>query len=121
MTDITPSRDCGNSPKNQFAEQIAIAMETGDTGFARDALDDNVMWESSKGDISGRSQVLARLEQALQPDRLFIDHVVTHGSAGAVNGVAEHEGSMRPRRFCYILTFTNTKCRMLRRITSFQY
>lgn len=120
MTDITPSRDCGNSPKNQFAEQIAIAMETGDTGFARDALDDNVMWESAKGDISGRKQVLARLEQASKPDRLFIDHVVTHGKAGAINGVAEIEGSKQARRFCYMLTFTNTKCRMLQRITEFQ-
>jgi len=29
MVEITGSRDCGNSPKNQFAQDVAIALETG--------------------------------------------------------------------------------------------
>lgn len=118
MTDVTPSSDCGNSPKNQFAEQIAIAMETGDIGFLADVLDDSVTWEVGGDDVSGRGDVLAKLAQAQVPSRLLIDHVVTHGKAGAVNGAAEFDSSEDVRRFCHVLTFTNTKCRTIRRITS---
>lgn len=119
MTDITPSPDCGNSPKNKFAEQIAIAMETGDLGFLADVLEESVTWEIGKDDVSGREHVLSLKEQAKVPSRLLIDHVVTHGKAGAVNGVAEFDNAGDVRRFCHVLTFTNTKCRTVRRITSF--
>ena len=30
MTEIHPSPDCGNSPKNRFAQEIALALETND-------------------------------------------------------------------------------------------
>lgn len=119
MIDITPSRECGNSPKNQFAEQIALALESRDVDILRNALDEHVIWERSDGSISGRDQVVAQLENMQRPDGLRVDHVVTHGKAGAVNGVTEFKGTERDRRFCHVLTFTNTKCQTVQRITSF--
>lgn len=119
MTTIKQSRDCGNSPKNRFAEQIAIALETGDTGFLTDVLDEGVTWEVASGEISGCEQVLAQVKKVQKPKGLSIDHVVTHGKAGAVNGVLEFDSAGRARRFCHVLTFTNAKCQTLRRITSF--
>lgn len=119
MTDITPCRDCGNSPKNQFAEKIAIALETADTDFLADVLDSDCRWESPAGDFSGAAQVLTQLAHVSAPGRLRMDHVVTHGKAGAVNGIAEMSQSGQSRRFCHVLTFANTKCRTVQRITSF--
>lgn len=119
MTDITPSRDCGNSPKNQFAEQIAIALETGDIDFLSDVLDDGIAWETADGEMTGSEAVLVQMAQVDKPSQLRIDHVITHGKVGAVNGVADSKGVGRARRFCHVLTFTNTKCQTLRRVTSF--
>lgn len=119
MTTISQSRDCGNSPKNRFAEQIAIALETGDTGFLTDVLDEGVTWETAGGEVTGCEQVLAQVKKTRKPKGLSIDHVVTHGKAGTINGVLEFGKSGRARRFCHVLTFTNTKCQTLQRITSF--
>lgn len=119
MTDIVPSGDCGNSPKNQFAERIAIALETGDAAFLSDLLDSDFNWEVGSDNLSGPEPALTRLKSAKRPVRLIIDRVVTHGKAGAVNGVAEFSRPKRRRRFCHVLTFTNTKCNRLGRITSF--
>lgn len=116
MTTISQSRDCGNSPKNRFAEQIAIALEIGDTGFLTDVLDEGVTWEAASGEVTGCDQVLAQVKKTRKPKGLSIDHVVTHGKAGAVNGVLELDSA---GRFCHVLTFTNTKCQTLQRITSF--
>lgn len=119
MTVVIKSRDCGNSPKNQFAEKIAIAVESGDTVFLTEVFDESIAWETTKGDFAGAEQVLAQLKNTKEPDRLIIDHVVTHGKAGTVNGLAQRNGAADDRRFCHVLTFTNTKCNKVLRITSF--
>lgn len=118
MTRINSSRDCGNSPKNRFAEQIAIALETGDDKFLGEILDTGAVWETAAGQCEGREQVLARLASRPPPARLHIDHVITHGKAGAVNGLVEAQGG-ESRRFCHILTFTSARCQSVGRITSF--
>lgn len=119
MTDIVPSGDCGNSPKNQFAERIAVALEASDTEFLSDLLESDFNWEVGSDNLRGPEPVLTRLASVKPPARLIIDRVVTHGKAGAVNGVAEFSRPRRRRRFCHVLTFTNTQCNRLGRITSF--
>lgn len=119
MIDIIPSRDCGNSPKNQFAEQVALALETGDIDFLKETLGQGVRWKTTGRDLVGCEQFLAQLEITQEPSHFQVDHVVTHGKVGAVNDVAESEGPGPVRRFCHVLTFINTKSRTPRRITSF--
>lgn len=119
MTIVIQSRDCGNSPKNQFAEKVAIAVEIGDVDFLTEILDESIAWETTKGDFTGAEQVLAQLKNTKESDRLVIDHVVTHGKAGTVNGLAQRNGVATDRRFCHVLTFTNTRCNKVQRITSF--
>ena len=92
MTKLRRSGDCGNSPKNLFAEDFAIALFTGD----REAL----------GRTAAEGLDLGKLPEP--PVEMSIDHVVTHGKAGAVNGtlVAKDGGS---EGFCLVLTFASAK------------
>lgn len=119
MSDIQRSRDCGNSPKNQFAENIAISIELGDADFLGEVLAPDAEWELEDGSQLDAEASRSHLEASRQkPDSLVIDHVVTHGKSGAVNGTAE--GAGRPtRRFCHVVEFSNTKCDKVRRLISY--
>ncbi len=43
MTQIQGSKDCGNSPKNQFVQDVAVAIECGD--IMPEAFSEDVTWE----------------------------------------------------------------------------
>lgn len=119
MTKITGSKDCGNSPKNQFAEKVAVAIEKSDHKFITTELNDNAVWEQGSDTISGLADCIEQLAMNnIEPTEITIDHVVTHGKAGAVNGVSRH-GKGAERRFCHVLEFTSVKCTTLARICSY--
>lgn len=109
MTSITLSGACGNSPKNAFAEQVAIALVTGDAEKCADWLAaDCVAVISDDEEIHGRDAALAALSQLLgRPDAVTIHHAITHGRTGAVNGTLAM-GQARTG-FCVVLTFKTTK------------
>jgi hypothetical protein len=97
MTKIERSRDCGNSPKNLFAEDFTIALLTGDRDFVARVA-------TAEFDPGGQP-----------PAELVLDHVVTHGKAGAVNGkIVAHDG--RCEGFCLVLTFASAKADRVSRV-----
>ena len=89
MTKIIKSDDCGNSPKNLLVESISIALALGDGRSLSGSVTDDIRWNIIGTDLlQGKESFDARLEQ-LKNDKvteIVIQHVATHGKAGAVNG-----------------------------------
>lgn len=121
MIQIIRSEDCGNSPKNIFIQELAIALATGDVEFLLQGVSDEVCLN-----IVGRKLVqgkagLADYVRSLGDNQfttLTIYHVVTHGKAGSVNGAGElTEGGSR--EFCEVFEFTNAKGTQVKAITAY--
>lgn len=117
MTKLIGSADCGNSPKNKMVEEIGIALEKRDTEFLASILDPEVVWGYSSSIRTTAENILDTLNTLDKPAALNIDHVMSHGKVGAVNGHAER--SEGKQRFCHIIEFTSTKCNRVKRIESY--
>lgn len=117
MTVIHGSKDCGNSPKNTFVQEIAIALESGEVNLEN--FSEVVIWERSAGErITGRSALANALMVQTAPAAITVDHAISHGRAGAASGevtLANGEG----RRFSHVLEFTNAKANCVSRIKSY--
>lgn len=117
MTQVHRSADCGNSPKNGIAEDIAVALETKDIELLTIVLDSGVVWHHAGGVVTTALLVVDQVATANSPSAVTIDHVISHGKVAAVNGTTKrgkHEG-----RFCHVLEFTSVKFHRVRRIESF--
>lgn len=84
MPRIIRSPDCGNSPKNGFVEDIAIALETGICD--PETFDPAVTWEStSTRQIVGRTAVLEALSTEHAPAKVIVEYAISHGRVGAAS------------------------------------
>ncbi len=119
MTRVTHSSDCGNSPKNQFAETIAIALEKGDVKTISAAVDTATQWQLD-GVSLHEDAIVDKLKQraAAKPGSLVIGHVVTHGKKGAVSGVSRFKQG-NSREFCHVIEFADTKCDRISTVSSY--
>ncbi|MGZ9812212.1 hypothetical protein ACXN5S_17250 [Pseudoroseicyclus sp. H15] len=114
---ITGSGDCGNSPKNLFAQEVAIALEGGP--LKEGMLDEAVTWARPGGapPLEGLEAMRAALaEQEVVAIR--VDHAMSHGRVGMANGETELPDGTR-RRFAHVLTFTSAKGNKVARIQSY--
>lgn len=107
MTQIEGSRDCGNSPKNRFVQDAAIALECGEAEAA--IFGEDVAWELPSSEwITGREAVLAQVGSQPRPASLVVHHAISHGKVGAASGeVTLADGQIR--RFCHVFEFTSAK------------
>jgi hypothetical protein len=122
MTTVIISADCGNSPKNKLLEKLTIAFAEGDAEFIRANVTDDIRWNIiGEKVIQGKADFAAALAQAKEQPvlQLTIQHVVSHGKAGAVNGVAIFEDGKR-RAFCDVYEFSGASGRRVREITSYR-
>jgi SnoaL-like domain len=120
-TRVVRSADCGNSPKNQFLETLAIALAKRDAKAVLGSVTDEVEWNIVGSEhIQGKESLAEALSgmAAERPAKLTILHVVSHGKAGAVNGRMEYR-SARPREFCDVYEFSSAKGTRVSRITSY--
>lgn len=109
MVHVTGSQDCGNSPKNLFAQNVAIALETGEVPAGM--LSDDVVWHG----LDAVRQTMAK-RPAVQS--LVIDHAISHGKAAMANGIATlTDGTIR--RFSHVFDFTSAKGNCVATITSY--
>lgn len=116
MTRIVRSPDCGNSPKNLLAQEIAIALECGETP---DALSEVCVWQTSGGaHLTGRAVISKALNDQARPAVLTIDHALSHGKLGAASGETTLEDG-RIRRFCHVFEFSTAAGRSVKAISSF--
>jgi hypothetical protein len=117
---VVRSKDCGNSPKNQLVENLAVALATGDTATATKLVTDDVEWSIvGAEELHGRDAIVVVLERAgTKGSKLTVAHVLSHGKVGAVNGVVEHKS--RVTHFCDMFEFANAKGTSIARITSYR-
>lgn len=107
MTKIQGSSDCGNSPKNKFAQDVAVALETGE--FLADGFSDDLVWfKNADPPLEGKAAVTSALEEKAKPTSIVVDHAISHGKVGAANGEVTLANGHK-RRFSHIIEFTSTK------------
>ena len=104
---IQGSRDCGNSPKNRFVQDFAIAIESGDP--VPDSVSETIVWEGvSQEPITGSAAFAAALKRRRAPQGITIEHAISHGKVGAACGTVLGANG-EERRFAHVFEFTNTK------------
>lgn len=117
-TRIEGSADCGNSPKNKLAQDIAVGLETND--LDADLLGDEVVWRTSDGqEIAGADAIIAALGKLAAPKKVSVDHAISHGKVGASNGVTTTANG-DAQGFAHVITFTSTSAKKIARIESYR-
>ena len=120
MTRIIIGEDCGNSPKNIFVQEITIALAKGDVKSVLNSVTDDIRW-SIVGDraLQGTEQFVEALQEKKNENvvELKIDHIATHGKAGAVDGTLKFKN--KSHAFCHVYEFSNAKGIAVREITSY--
>ena len=117
MTEIRRSSDCGNSPKNARAEEIALALMG--VGALEEALiAEAASWDRPSGAVTGRAEITAAAA-AESADLIRVEQVVTHGRAGSVSGRVTR-GS-ETRAFCHVIRFTTAAARKIAQLVSFEH
>lgn len=107
---IHGSKDCGNSPKNLFVQDMAVAFETGEIDPVT-VTEDLVFRDSQPNAVPGITTPVPWLVGYAMPVEIEIQHAIAHGRTGAANGVSTYpDGSTRS--FSYVFEFKNTtaKC-----------
>jgi limonene-1,2-epoxide hydrolase len=122
MTKVIISEDCGNSPKNIFVQELTIAFAKGDMKFIQSNVTEDVRW-NMVGDrlIEGKEKIMEMLEQMKddEAEELAIHHIVTHGTAGAVDGRIKFKNG-NTVAYCNVYEFSNTKGTSVKEITSYE-
>ncbi len=118
--ELVRSQDCGNSPKNQLAENLAIALLTSELETVSTLVTEDAQWNIVGGNfLSGQAAISTELEaMGNRPiSKLTVLHAITHGKSGAVNGEVQYGDTAEG--FCFIFGFANTKGTSVRQITSY--
>ncbi len=117
MTQVQGSKDCGNSPKNKFAQDVAVALECGETDPG--AFSENVIWETpSTEQITGKRALLEHLRDRPKPSSVVVQHAITHGKVGAASGEVTFANG-HTRRFCHVFEFTSAKANCIAVVRSY--
>lgn len=118
MTRIQTNASCGNSPKNQLLVDFLIAIARADKSAVAALVTEDVVWSPVGGkSVNGAAAFCKTITRHGAAARLSVEHVVTHGRAGAIDGIVEF-GEKR-RAYCYIVDFANAKGSAVKRLTSF--
>ena len=108
MTRIEASKDCGNSPKNQLLQELTIAVARANRTKIVSILTSDVSWVSvGNKPVEGADAVAKALTRYGPATKLVIEQVVSHGKAGAVNGVVTF--GEKQRGFCHVFEFNSAK------------
>lgn len=109
MTKVTLSGECGNSPKNAFAERCAVALLAGEKAEIDVALERAcIAILPGEVETSGPDALIDALAKAVgKPEAVTILHAITHGRIGAVNGTFAKGGKIQG--FALTFEFRNTK------------
>jgi limonene-1,2-epoxide hydrolase len=122
MTRIICTVDCGNSPKMSFLKDFNIALARGNQAAVLKRLTDDILWEwAGAAPLRGREAVAGMLRRMHQEPRqeLVIEHIITHGAAGAVNGTMRLTNG-RSYGFCHVFEFSSAKGTLVSGITSYE-
>ena len=115
---VQRSNDCKNSPKNAAAEELVILLLTAALEPLSQRLTDDATLEIvGKSSTQGREDILELVGREQEPGltALRIDHALTHGKVGAVNGLLTTPDGA-DRGFCVMLEFATTKAERVQQI-----
>lgn len=119
MTKIIRSQDCGNSPKNQFLEDVEIAIAKNDIEFLLNIVTADIHWQNvGQKPVIGQEALAETLKGdylSSEVEELTVDHVVTHGRAGSANGVRKYKDG-KTYGFCTVYEFGNAKGTTIRKV-----
>ena len=121
MTRIIKSQDCGKSPKNLLVQTLVIAIETRNASLFSRCVADDVVWAiPGRKSFDGKETGVAYLK-SLQPDapvRLVVRRAISHGRAGAGDGMLIRDGTLATS-FCHVVDFSSVKGDRVSRISSY--
>lgn len=121
MTSIIIGKDCGNSPKNVFLEHVTAAFVKNDSAFLLSRVTEDIVWDIVGSEtVSGKTAFAAALERVNSSEtiELMVEHVSSHGRAGAVDGVRKMADGKK-LAYCHIYVFSSVKYTLIKEITSF--
>lgn len=119
MTRVARSPDCGNSPKNQKTEAIALAL-MGVGTLSDDMIAEGASWDRFGTGLTGRGAIRKAHEATPAHDWIEISEIVSHGKAGSVSGRLQRVGEA-PRIFCHVIRYTSASARQIAHIVSFDH
>ena len=114
---VIRSSDCGNSPKQKLLEDMSVALAGADAGLI-DSLAVPTGLATRWGKAGRRSGRRALSNQKIGPaTEVAIERVVSHGRAGAVNGIITRSG--KHTAFCHMFEFKNAKGTHVKSISTY--
>ena len=121
MMKVIIGKDCGNSPKNIFIQELTIALTKGDLRSVLSRVTDDIRWNFVGGRVvQGKAPFVEALQERKndKPVELILDHVATHGRVGAVDGRIVFKNK-NPQGFCHVYEFSNAKGDAIKEIISY--
>lgn len=118
---ITSSPDCGNSPKKELLKQVNIAFAKGNLDLLVEHTTDEITWNIiGNKTIEGKENFTENLKKmrAEKVAELQFDQILTHGKAGAVNGIMKMQNG-KNYAFSDFYEFSGAKGGKIKSITSY--
>ena len=117
-TKVNRSSDCSNSPKQKLLEDVSVAIACADIESVEALALPEVLWDKvGRKPLQGLEAVVSGIRRDGPAAEVIIERVVSHGRAGAVNGVLLR-GEKRTA-FCHMFEFNNTKCTHVKSISTY--
>ena len=90
---VIRSSGCGNSSKQKPLEDMSVALAGADAGLIDLLAVPELVWLNvGKTPIEGQNAVLSAIRKSGPATEVAIERVVSHGRAGAVNGIITRSG-----------------------------
>ena len=118
MMKVIRSSGCGNSSKQKLVVDMSVALAGADVGIMASLAVPELVWlHIGKKPIEGQDAVLSAIRKSGPATEVAIDRVVSHGRAGAVNGIITRSG--KHTAFCHMFEFKNAKGTHVKSISTY--
>lgn len=112
---VKKSKECGNSPKNELAQDIVIALFKGDRDFLGKVVGNGFEWQISTSKVI--TNVGSTPPEVNGATAIEVDLSITHGKSGSVSGVLKTKDSKK--QFSVILEFTSASAKKVQRAINY--
>ena len=115
---VIRSSGCGNSSKQKPLEDMSVALAGADAGLINLLAVPELVWLNvGKTPIEGQNAVLSAIRKSGPATEVAIERVVSHGRAGAVNGIITRGG--KRTAICHMFEFNNFKWAHVKSISTY--